>query len=282
MKTIGLIGVGIMGNGIAANYLKQGYQVLVWNRSKERTKPLVENGAVAKDSPREVAAGADIVFEVTANDESSRSVWLGENGILAGATAKTTLIASWTFSVAWIDELTDECARRDFTFFDMPLTGGRAGAENGTLTFLVGGDEHKLEDLKADLRAVSGKILYFGKAGSGIRYKLLLNALQAIHLIGLGEMLKIAEKAGMDVKKVGDALAEHPGGTTTNIAWRGYQKTPDPINFSVAWIAKDLGYAKVFAEDLNLPLLDDALEKYQKALAQGLGEKDFTEVNKNS
>ena len=81
-KTIGVIGVGIMGEGIAANYLKKGYNV-VWNRSKDKLKRLIAKGAIPSDSPKEATSKSDIIFEVTANDESSRSVWLGEDGILA-------------------------------------------------------------------------------------------------------------------------------------------------------------------------------------------------------
>jgi 3-hydroxyisobutyrate dehydrogenase len=280
MKKIGVVGTGIMGSGIAANYLKHGYAVFVWNRTQDKLAPLIEKGAIAVSTPKEVATQADIVLEVTANDDSSRSAWLDKNGILAGAKLNSILILNATVSVPWVDELAKKCDGKGFTFFDMPLTGSRAGAENGKLVLLVGGDENKLNALKSDLAAISEQQIYFGKAGSGIRYKLLLNMLQAIHLIGLGEVLKIAEQAGMDVKKVGDALAERPGGTTTNLAWRDYQTTPSLVNFSVQWIFKDLNYAKQFGENLSLPILDDAIAKYKQAMDKGLAGKDWTEANK--
>ena len=84
----------------------------------------------------------------------------------------------------------------------------------------------------------------------------------------------------MNIKAVGDALAERPGGTTTTFTWRDYQNTPNPINFSVKWIAKDLGYAKQFADKEQLPLLDDVLEKYQNAIKSGLGDEDWTAINR--
>src|SRR3989338_9242957 len=131
MKKIAVIGTGIMGHGMAANFLKHGFEVTVWNRDKKKLKFLIQKGAIAADTPREAAAKADIVFEVTANDESSRSVWLGDDGILSGAHKNITLIVSCTFSVSWIEELARVCADRKITFFDMPLTGGRGGAEAG-------------------------------------------------------------------------------------------------------------------------------------------------------
>ena len=243
-------------------------------------EPLLKAGAKAAANPKEVAQKADIIFEVTANDESSKDVWLGEEGILKGAQPGSCLISCATISVEWVDELAETCTEEGFTFFDMPMTGGRMGAEMGKLIFLVGGDEKKLEMLKPDLTAVSEQVLYFGKAGSGMRYKLLLNMLQAIHIVDLGEVLKIAEKSGMDMKRVGDALAERPGGTTTKLTWRDYQKKPDPINFSVQWIRKDLGYAKKFADTLKLPLLDDVIKLYDEAIKHGLSEGDWTEVTK--
>lgn len=280
MKKIGVVGTGIMGAGIVANYLKNGYQVFIWNRNPERCSLLVKEGAILVPTPKDVAEQSDVVLEVTANDESSREVWYGNEGIIAGADASKFLILSTTTSVAWTDELAEQCESKGYLFFDMPMTGGRIGAETGKLIFLIGGDDQKLAELQDDLKPISEKQIYFGKVGSGIRYKLLLNMLQAIHIVGLGEVLKVASRAGMDIKKVGDALAERPGGTTTNLAWRDYQKTPDPINFSIEWIAKDLKYAKSFADNLSLPLLDDVIAEYQKSIDKGLAQGDWTEVNK--
>jgi len=280
MKKIGVVGTGIMGAGIVINYLKSGYQVYIWNRNSGKCASLVKEGAVLLSTPKDVVEQSDIIFEVTANDESSSAVWLGDEGILAGADTSKFLISSATISVAWADELARQCESKGYPFFDMPMTGGRIGAETGKLIFLIGGDEQKLAELHDDLRPVSEKQTYFGKAGSGIRYKLLLNMLQAIHIAGLGEVLRTAHQAGMDIKKVGDALAERPGGTTTNLAWRDYQKTPDPINFSIEWITKDLMYARSFADSLPLPLLDDVITQYQKAINSGLAQGDWTEINK--
>lgn len=279
MKKIAVLGTGIMGKGIAMNFLKNGYPVFVWNRNKDRVTGLVEKGATVLSAPKD-ANVADIIFEVTANDESSRSVWLGQDGILSSASKDKNYITCATLSAVWTDELASECSTRGLTFFDMPMTGGRMGAESGKLIFLVGGDKEKLELIKLDLKAVSEQIIYFGKAGSGMRYKLLLNMLQAIHIEAMAEVLRIAKTTGMDVKAVGDALAERPGGTTTKLTWRDFQKEPDPINFSVQWIAKDLKYAKQLAGDLDTPALDDVLKKFQQALDKGLGEKDWTVITK--
>lgn len=268
-----------MGHGMAANFLKHGFEVIVWNRDKKKLKLLLQKGAVVAGTPREAAAKADVVFEVTANDESSQAVWLGSEGILNGARKTSVFIASGTFSVSWIDKLAHTCAARKHTFFDMPLTGSRIGAESGTLTLLVGGNKAKLQKLKPVLKNISRQVVYFGKAGSGARFKLLLNSLAAIHIAALGEVLKIAKATGLGVKKVGEFLADRPGGNSTKLAWQCFQKVPNPINFSVRWIAKDLTYAKAFSGDLPTPLLDEVLKKYRQAVGEGAGEEDWTAVN---
>jgi 3-hydroxyisobutyrate dehydrogenase len=160
------------------------------------------------------------------------------------------------------------------------MRGGRIGAENGKLILLIGGNAEKLTKLKKDLKAISEKFYYFGKAGSGIRFKLILNMVQAIHIGALGEAITLAKTIGLDLKKTGDALTERPGGTTTKLAWRDYQVEPKPINFSVDWITKDLKYVKKSAKKIKTPLLNEMLKKYKSKVKMGMGHKDWTEVNK--
>ena len=280
MKTIAVIGTGIMGSGIAANFLKAKYPVIVWNRSRSRSKLLQKLGAIIAKTPKEAAQKADIIFEVTANDQSSQKVWLSKQGILAGADKKKFLITCATLSVKWVDKLAKTCERKSLTFFDMPMTGGRIGAETGNLTLLVGGNKKRLAGLKKDLKSIAGIVTYFGPAGSGARFKLILNTLQTIHIQGLGEVLNVAKKIGLNLKAVGKSLSARPGGIITAMGWRDYQKVPRPINFSIEWITKDLSYAKRMASRQKTPLLDQALKKYRLAVKKGLYQRDWTEVTK--
>ena len=269
-----------MGSGIARNFLKHKYPVIIWNRTPSRLGKLKKLGALMVKTPKEATQKADLVFEVTANDKSSQKVWLSKTGILAGADKKKVLISNATLSVKWVDKLAKICAKRKLTFFDMPMTGGRIGAETGNLTLLVGGNKQKLETLKKDLKAIAGTVTFFGPAGSGARFKLILNTLQAIYIQGLGEALKIAKKVGLDLKAVGDSLSVRPGGIITAMGWRDYQKVPRPINFSIEWITKDLTYAKKMTAGLKTPLLDQALKKYRLAMKKKMSQRDWTEVNK--
>lgn len=276
---VGIVGLGIMGNGIANNFLKKGYSVFVWNRTSSVADDLVSLGAVRCASPAEVASNADIIFEVTANDESSRSVWLGNKGILAGADRKKVVIECATVSIGWVDELINVCNQKKVTFLDMAMTGGRKGAESGTLTLLVGGNKATFDTLKPLLSAIASKLVYFGKQGQGMRYKLILNFLQAVHIIGYGQAMKIAKANDMDIKKVSTALVEKPGGIVTAVAERTYFKDPNPITFSIDWILKDLMYAKKFAKGVDVSLLDDVLTKYKKAADSGFNNRDWASIN---
>jgi 3-hydroxyisobutyrate dehydrogenase-like beta-hydroxyacid dehydrogenase len=280
MRTIAVIGLGIMGHGIADNFLSKGYKVIVWNRSADKADDLVSKGATLASSVAQAAAEADLVFEVTANDQSSQQMWLDEHGIIAHAKPGQYLISCATLSSVWTDQLAAHCSEAGLEFFDMPMTGGRVAAESGQLTLLVGGSQDRLKEITPDLEAIAKNVKYFGKAGSGMRYKLILNTLQAIHIAGLGEALRMADAAGLDKELVGNALIERPGGEVTKTGWAAYKKAPDPITFSVEWIAKDLGYASDMAKTVQHPLLDEALGLYKRAIEQGLSQSDWTEINK--
>jgi 3-hydroxyisobutyrate dehydrogenase-like beta-hydroxyacid dehydrogenase len=269
-----------MGHGIADNFLKHGYDLTVWNRSAEKAQDLVARGARLAASVADAVESADIVFEVTANDESSRGLWLGENGIIAHTNAAQTLISCATLSVEWVDELAKTCAEKGLTFFDMPMTGSRAGAEGGTMLLLAGGEEQKLNEVKPHLEKIASQVKLFGPAGYGTRIKLVLNCLQAVHLAGFGEAMRLANAFGLDEKLTGEMLVEKPGGATTQMAWRDYQNHPDPINFAVELIAKDETYALRNIDATQVPLISQTLTEYQKAITDGHAHNDWTYITR--
>ena len=159
------------------------------------------------------------------------------------------------------------------------MTGGRVGAETGNLTLLCGGDKEVVDGLESALKAISSKVLYFGPVGNGMRYKLILNFLQALHIIGFGQAMAIAKSHNMNLEMVAQSLADRPGGVITGIAQKGYFEEPNPTTFSIEWITKDLQYAKLMAKDLDIPLLENVLSMYSNALDNGFGKKDWASVN---
>ncbi|MEV0201367.1 NAD(P)-dependent oxidoreductase [Nonomuraea sp. NPDC050691] len=284
MAVVAIVGVGIMGRGMAANLARNGHDVVLWNRSPLRPEALsaIPDTEPPARTPAEAARRADVVFEVTADDESSRAVWLGPEGILAGARPGTVLISSATLSVGWIAELAAACGERDLTFYDMPLTGGAEGARTGNLTMLAGGDPARLAELAPVLTAVSREVRHFGPVGAGTRFKLVLNALQAVHMAAFGEAMKLAAGAGLDLGQVGAALLERPGGVITRMAHDNLVAPPDPINFSAEWARKDLDYASRLAGAAGYPLLDAVLAVFTRAVAEGRGGEDWSVVNRSA
>ncbi|MGW5684025.1 NAD(P)-dependent oxidoreductase [Nonomuraea sp. NPDC003754] len=278
MAVVAIVGVGIMGQGMAANLARHGHDVVLWNRSPLHQS--ISDAALVAPTPAEAARQADVVFEVTANDESSRTVWLGPEGILAGARPSTILISSATLSVDWITRLAAVCAERNLTFYDMPLTGGAAGARTGNLTMLVGGDPARLAELDPVLTAVSREVRHFGPVGAGTRFKLVLNALQAVHMAAFGEAMRLAGVAGLDLGQVGAALLERPGGVITTMAHDNLVTPPQPINFSAEWARKDLDYASRLAGPTDYPLLDATLAVFTQAVTEGHGAEDWSVVNR--
>lgn len=283
MKKIGIIGAGIMATGMAQNFLKHGYKVIVWNRSPEKLEPLIAAGAIRGDTPEAVASTADIIIECVSNDEASRLVWLGDQGIIAGADRSKVLIASSSLSLNWTDELAKLCKDKNFQFMDMPLTGSRAGAENGTLRLLVGGETAVLESIRNDLAAVSEKIYHFGPAGAGMRFKLVLNSLIGIHMNAMGQAQRLAQKAGIDPKAFGHALIDGsmgPASPSTKLVFESRNWPEGHINFAVELLEKDLRYAQEMAKQykFDFDLLNDTQADYEKAARDGLGESDVTSI----
>ncbi len=277
---IGIVGLGIMGRGIANNFFKNNHRLFVWNRTKKVTEEFGKKGSIVCNSPAEVSSKAEIVFEITANDKSSKQVWTGKQGILSGAKSDSILIASGTFSNNWIDTLINLCKENKFTFMDIALTGGRVGAETGNLTLLCGGEIETLEKLKPTLNSIAKKIYYFGPEGHGMKYKLILNFLQAVHVVGFGQAMKIAKAYDMDLNKVAEALADRPGGVITGIAKKAYFENPPPLTFSIENITKDLSYAKKLAKDLDVNLLDKIISLYKKGMKKNMAKQDWTAINK--
>ncbi|MEW9555852.1 NAD(P)-dependent oxidoreductase [Nonomuraea sp. NPDC050783] len=275
MTKVAVVGLGIMGRGMAANLAASGHDVVVWNRTPGRLPELPEAAG-----PAQAAAGAEVVFEVTADDASSRQVWLGADGILAGARPGTVLVSSATLSVEWVSELAARCAERGLSFYDMPVTGGAEGARTGNLVMLVGGDPDRPAVLDGVLPAISRQVSHFGPAGAGTRFKLVLNALQAAHLAAFGEAISMAAAAGLDLDQVGRALVERPGGVISQMAWSNLVTPPEPINFSAGWAAKDLSYARRMDAGAHRPVLDAVLSLFSRAVAEGHAQEDWSIVNR--
>ncbi|MEV0197872.1 NAD(P)-binding domain-containing protein [Nonomuraea sp. NPDC050691] len=213
---------------------------------------------------------------MTADDTSSRQVWLGTDGILAGARPDTVLISAAPLSVDWAAELAARCAERGLSFFDMPLTGGAEGARTGNLVMLVGGDPDRLAALR---RRAAGDLW----AGPALRPGRRRDPVQAgaqraaaAHMAAFGEAIRMAEAAGLDLDQVGQALVERPGGIISQMAWSSLRTPPEPINFSAEWAAKDLSYARRMNGEADRPILDAVLSLFSCAVPSTIHSRSAT------
>lgn len=275
---IAIIGTGRMSSGMANNFLKAGCSVDVWNRTPDKVQKFIEQGAVMASTPKEAAERAKIVFEVTANDESSQAVWMGENGIMAGAHQDSILIASSTLSAKWVDELASICAQEGRTFCDMALTGGKKGAEDATLTFLAGGEPLVVAELAPFLMSTVGKeVIYFGPAGSGMRFKLILNAIKAAHLVVLREGLSLLDEKIYRENAI-VALAKLVGDMTQRAVQDRGNKVGSETNFRLDLAAKDVRYACELTGNTPTPTLDAAKQEYRRQVMAGYGLEEWTKV----
>jgi len=283
MTKIALLGTGIMGAGMAHNLLKAGYDLAVWNRTVAKTVPLVQAGASRANTPAGAATGADVIISIVGDDDASRRVWLGKDGVLAGQLRPNAIaIESTTISLGWVRALQASLAEAGLRFIDCPVTGGRAGAENGTLTLLVGAEAETLNEARPVLDAYSENMIHFGPAGSGTAYKLLYNLMGATQTVALAEGMLLAEKAGLDLDKVIEGLTT---GFVASPAVKTFadlmaHNNHDFVIFSANWMRKDADYAVKMAAELGqaIPLSSLSAQIYQLALSKGLGEKNTSVV----
>lgn len=279
--SVALLGLGTMGRGMAANLLKAGFPLTVWNRTRTKAEPFATQGARIASTPAEAAKGAQLVIAILADDNASREAWLGKDGALAAAEPDAVLVDSSTASPAWIVELAAAAKARDLELLEAPVTGSRVQAEEGKLTFLVGGSEKTLDKVRPALEALSQKIVHLGPVTSGAKMKLLNNFLCGVQLASLAEGMVWLERSGLDRDQAIELLKAGAPGSPL-LASMAYRMTKDleTANFSLALLAKDMAYAHAAAEEAGVDLTTATNAKHllDRAIAAGYGDKDMANV----
>ncbi|HUD23183.1 MAG TPA: NAD(P)-dependent oxidoreductase [Acidobacteriaceae bacterium] len=280
-ENVAILGLGTMGSGMAANLLKAGFPLTVYNRTAAKAQPLVDAGARLASTPADAVQGASVVLSMLADDAASRNVWLGTGGALAAADTRAILIESSTVSPVWIAELADEASRRGLQFLDAPVTGSRMQAEAGQLSFLVGGSDTTLAAVTPVLQAMSKEILHLGPVGSGAKLKLINNFLCGVQIASLAQGLTWIERSGLDREKsltflkTGAPGSPVLGALSARMAAHNYA-----VNFMLKLMAKDLLYAQNEAArcDVDLTTAQVARSLFEDAVAKGFGEVDMSAV----
>lgn len=279
MQQVALLGLGIMGSGMAGNLLKKGFPLTVYNRTRAKAEPFATEGARIADSPAEAAEGADVILSMVGDDNASRAVWLGEHGALSRAKTGAVAIECSTLTTDWIRELAQLAAERGCKFLDVPVTGSKAAAADGKLTLLVGGGAETLEAVRPVLEAFGSTIAHLGPIGAGATYKLINNMMAAVQLAALAEGLALAERVGLNLEALVPLI--NNGAINSNMVKgklpRMIEQRYDNPDFMLKWLEKDVRYALELGEASHAPLktVQAALEIIRAARDKDLGELDM-------
>ncbi|MBV9564229.1 MAG: NAD(P)-dependent oxidoreductase [Bradyrhizobium sp.] len=272
MARVAFIGLGRMGHGMAGRYLDAGFTLSIWNRSKAKAEDLIARGARWSTSPEDAAIDADAVVTMVADDEASRAVWLGANGAAATMKAGTLAIECSTVSYDHALHLSRELQSRSLIYLDCPVTGLPEAAAQGKLNLLVGANAADLEMARPLLDPLATTVRHFGEVGAGTVYKLINNLMGAIQIAGLAEGLAMAERAGLDMKLVLEAveLGVTASPQVLRHARRMVAHDFAGATFTAALRHKDAAYAVALAEWLlhEAPLMGRAaVASYDRAKA---------------
>lgn len=278
---IAFLGLGIMGSGMARRLLVNGFPLTVFNRNPEKSKAFAAGGAHVAGSPREAAARAEIIISMVADDQASRSLWLGENGALAAAAPETLCIECSTVTVGWVHELAAAVRGKNCGLIDAPVTGSKSQAAAGELNFIVGGEEAALEKARPVLSAMGRGVVHLGPTGSGALVKLINNFVCGVQIASLAEAVAMIERSGLDRTKALEVLTGGAPGSplVKAVALRMTARDFTP-NFLLRLMAKDLGYAIQEGDGLSVELATAvaALKDFQNGIAAGHGDKDIAAV----
>jgi len=243
VRRVSFIGLGVMGYPMAGHLAKNGYEVRVYNRTTERaTEWVSQHGGDSVLSPAEAAEGAQVVCSCVGNDDDLREVTTGKNGAFGALEKDAVFLDHTTASAIVARELAAACAGRGAHFLDAPVSGGQAGAENGVLTVMVGGEVDSFERVRAVIDSYARKVAWMGPVGSGQLTKMVNQICIAGLLQGLSEGINFAGRAGLDVDGVLDVISKGAA-QSWQMENRGMTMHQDEFDFGFAvdWMRKDLG-----------------------------------------
>ena len=274
MERVGFIGLGIMGRGMAANLLKAGFAVTVWNRTITRMEGLVAQGAHAGANPADVAERSDIVVICVSDTPDVEAVVLGENGVIQGAQPGTLVIDCSTISPQATQEIATQLAQGGVFMLDAPVSGGSEGAAKGTLSIMVGGDTAQFERALPVFHAMGKTVTHVGGNGAGQTVKLVNQVLVVGNCLAMCEALMFAEAGGVDLQKTYDAISQGAAGS-----WMFTNRAPQIIHrdwrpgFTIDLQQKDLRLVLAAADRFGVPLPATSLifQFYRTLQSQGLG-----------
>jgi len=274
---IGFIGLGIMGSGMAANVLANGFDLTVWNRTSSKIQELVGKGARGAHSPAEVAAASSIVLICVTDENVVHDVLFGSQGVVASARPETLIVDMSTIAPQASADHAETLAAHGLSMLDAPVSGSKEGADQGTLSIMVGGDESDYERALAVLEAMGSTIVHVGeRCGDGQTVKLVNQLLASGNTLVMCEALLFAQAGGVDLEKTLEAVSGGAAGS-----WMLTHRGPQVIRrdwqpgFTIDLQLKSISAVLKAAADNSVPapLMNQLYEYYQTLQAQGHGQE---------
>ncbi len=271
MTTLGFIGLGHMGGNMAVRFLGAGYTVYGETRHRAEVHDLEREGLIWRDTPREIAEAADVVFTSVPTDGVLEDVASGPDGILAGLAAGKVWVDMSTVSPHVSRDLAQRVKERGAAMLDAPVSGSVPQVQTGTLTIMVGGDDHAYARVEPILREL-GTPTYIGENGQGLVLKLAINISLAVQMLAFAEGLLLAERAGIDRKRAVEVMTQSPiGSPMLKARAELVLDLPDEAWFDVSLMQKDIVLALEAARQLRVPLPSAAAADELLTLARAAG-----------
>lgn len=290
MAKIGFIGIGHMGAPMALNLLKAGHDVKVFDLNATQMSIVAENGAQPTSSALEAAQGVDVLITMLISGRVVEDVYLNEDNLLDHIDPNTLVIDCSTIAAENSRNLAKAAALKDILIVDAPVSGGVPGAQAGTLSFMVGGDDAAFQLAKPILESMGKNIFHAGVSGAGQTAKICNNMLLAIHMAGTAEALKMGVDNGLDAKVLSDIMVKSSARNWSLELYNPYpgvQENSPAANeyadgFAVNLMNKDLGLAKETALLANskTPMGDLARKLYKEIAENGQGKLDFSSIQR--
>jgi len=290
MKKIGFIGLGNMGEPMATNLVKAGFDVIGFDLIKEAKKKAERNGIqIAKDAVSTLE-NVDALISMLPASEHVESLYLGEDGVLSNLDKNVLIIDCSTIAPDSAIKVANQAKDLDLSMIDAPVSGGVVGAQESTLSFIVGGAENNVERARPLLEKMGSNIFHAGSNGAGQVAKVCNNMLLAIHMCGTAEAIALGVKNGLDASVLSEIMRKSSGGNWSLEVYNPYpgvmSTAPASRNYEGGFLnklmAKDLGLAKEASESTNseTPMGDLARKLYQDLISQGYEDLDFSSIQK--
>jgi 3-hydroxyisobutyrate dehydrogenase-like beta-hydroxyacid dehydrogenase len=282
-QKIGFIGLGIMGQPMAANILKAGYELMIFNRTLSKTQALADAGAHIASTPAELIHWADVVILMLTGSEAIDAVLYSDQGILSAAPKSKVIINMSTVSPAYTRTLGRCLETSSIIFIDAPVSGSKKPAVEGTLIILAGGPRDAINTLEPLFHCLGQKIIYCGEAGQGSAMKMTINLLLSIMMEGLCESLNLAKQLDLDPGLALNSILSGPLGCGLfNLKSTMLQTDEFPVQFPLKHMAKDLRYVLQTADEAGaaVPVGHAVFQLYRQGVGLGNGDLDFAAVKK--